>query len=70
MMGEISLINQPVLLDRTPGSIKVAPPERGIDTKDILLELGIDEKDIDRMHKEHIVWRRSHQLIELSTTTL
>lgn len=55
MMGEISLINQPVLLDRTPGSIKVAPPERGNDTKDILLELGIDEKDIDRMHKEHIV---------------
>ena len=50
-MGEISLINQPVLLDRTPGSIKVAPPERGNDTKDILLELGIDEKDIDRMHK-------------------
>ncbi len=55
VMGEISLINQPVVLDRTPSSIKVAPPERGNDTKDILLELGIDEKDIDRMHKEHIV---------------
>ncbi len=55
VMGEISLINQPVVLDRTPSSIKVAPPERGRDTKDILLELGIEEEDIERMLKEHII---------------
>lgn len=55
VMGEISLIKQPVVLDRTPSSIKVAPPERGSDTQDILLELGVDKEDLDRMRAEHII---------------
>ncbi len=55
VMGDISLITQPVVLSRTPSSIKVAPPERGHDTQDLLLELGIEEKELARMRDEHII---------------
>jgi len=55
VMGDLPLINQPVVLNRTPSSIKVAPPERGNDTKDILLELGVDEKDLDRLREENVI---------------
>jgi len=55
VMGDISLINQPVVLDRTPSSIKIAPPERGNATEEILLELGVNASEISRMRKEHIV---------------
>ena len=54
-MGGISLINQPVVLDRTPSSIKVAPPERGDSTDEILMELGVSQDDLGRMRDEHII---------------
>jgi len=44
VMGNIDLITQPVVLDRTPSSIRVAPPERGNATEEILLELGVKEE--------------------------
>jgi len=55
VMGDIALITQPVVLDRTPSSIKVAPPERGNDTQDILMELGVKEEEISQMRDEHII---------------
>lgn len=55
VMGDIDLINQPVVLGRTPSSIKVAPPERGDNTKEILLELGVDEDDLSRMLQEQVI---------------
>jgi len=55
VMGDMALIAQPVVLDRTPSSIRVAPPERGNDTDDILLELGIDKNDLVRMRNENII---------------
>ena len=55
VMGNIDLIIQPVVLDRTPSSIKVAPPERGDNTKEILLELGVKEDDLSRMLEEQII---------------
>ncbi len=55
VMGDISLINQPVVLDRTPSSIKVAPPERGDATDEILMELGVSQEDLGRMRDEHII---------------
>ncbi len=55
VMGDIALINQPVILDRTPSSIKVAPPERGNATEEILQELGVDISQLDRMRDEQIV---------------
>jgi len=55
VMGAIDLIKQPVVLERTPSSVKVAPPERGSDTQDILAELGVSEDDLSRMRDEHII---------------
>jgi len=55
VMGDIDLITQPVVLDRTPSSLKVAPPERGDNTNEILLELGVDEDNIRRMLNEQII---------------
>ena len=55
VMGDISLINQPVVLDRTPSSIKVPPPERGNATEEILNELGVDSIEFDRMRGEQII---------------
>lgn len=55
VMGDLNLIAQPVVLDRTPSSIKVAPPERGNATQDILLELGVEEEELHRMREEHII---------------
>ncbi len=55
VMGDISLIGQPVVLDRTPSSIKVASPERGNDTQEILAELGVNEDELERMMDENII---------------
>lgn len=55
VMGDISLINQPVILERTPSSIKVAPPERGNATEEILSELGIKPDEFERMREEQII---------------
>lgn len=55
VMGEIPLITQPVTLDRTPSSIKVAPPERGNDTEEILAELGVAKDQLNRMRDEQII---------------
>ncbi len=55
VMGDIDLINQPVVLTRTPSSVKVAPPERGDDTKDILMELGVKEDELSRMLDDQII---------------
>jgi len=55
VMGDINLITQPVVLDRTPSSIKVAPPERGNATQDILAELGVKKEELDRLRDEQII---------------
>lgn len=55
IMGDIALIKQPVVLERTPSHIKVAPPERGSDTDDILLELGVKREELSQMRAEQII---------------
>jgi len=55
VMGDLDLIAQPVVLDRTPSSIRVAPPERGNATEEILAELGVNEGELGRMRDEHII---------------
>ena len=55
VMGDMDLIAQPVVLDRTPSSLKVAPPERGSGTEEILQELGIDPGEFERLRKATVV---------------
>jgi len=55
VMGEIDLIAQPVVLSRTPSNVKIAPPERGDATAEILNELGVDEEALVRMREEQII---------------
>jgi len=55
VMGDLSLIAQPVVLERTPSSIKVAPPERGNATEEILSELGVNADEFSRMRDEQII---------------
>jgi len=55
VMGDLSLIAQPVVLDRTPSSITVAPPERGNATEEILSEMGVDPQEFGRMRDENII---------------
>ena len=55
VMGEIDLIAQPVVLDRTPSSIRVAPPERGNATEEVLLELGIKKEELNKMRDAQII---------------
>jgi len=55
VMGDINLIKQPVVLERTPSSVKVAPPERGNATEEILSELGVEAAELGRMRDEHII---------------
>jgi len=55
VMGEIDLIAQPVVLNRTPSSIKVAPPERGNATQEILLELGVKPEELEGMRDKQII---------------
>ena len=55
VMGDIDLVRQPVVLERTPSSVSVAPPERGNATREILMELGVAEADLDRLFDEHVI---------------
>jgi len=55
VMGDLNLITQPVVLDRTPSSIATAPPERGHNTEEILAELGVQPGELERMQREQII---------------
>jgi crotonobetainyl-CoA:carnitine CoA-transferase CaiB-like acyl-CoA transferase len=45
-LGPISLVAQPVTLSATPSSVRVAPPERGEHTEEILGEFGFQSDEI------------------------
>ncbi len=54
-LGELNLISQPVVLDRTPSSIRTASPERGQQTDELLSELGYSGDEIADLHTRNIV---------------
>ncbi|MFX1344097.1 MAG: CaiB/BaiF CoA transferase family protein [Promethearchaeota archaeon] len=53
--GKIKVTGVPVKLSDTPGEILTAPPFLGQHTKEILHDLGYDEKKIGTMYQENIL---------------
>jgi formyl-CoA transferase len=53
--GKITLVGQPMVLERTNSSLRTAPPERGQHTDDILADLGLGQADIADLRKRNVV---------------
>ena len=45
-LGKLNLVGQPVMLSGTPSALRVAPPERGEHTEDVLGEFGFGPDEI------------------------
>lgn len=53
--GKIKALGIPVKLSKTPGAVKKAAPKLGEDNRDILRELGYDDKTIDSFIEQKII---------------
>ena len=53
--GKIKVTGVPVKLSATPGEILTSPPVLGQNTKEILLELGYSDNDIEKFYQEKVV---------------
>lgn len=53
--GSIKVVGLPVNLSATPGEVGPPAPPLGAHTGDILLSLGYDERDIQRLREQHII---------------
>ena len=51
----LTLVGQPIVLSRTPASLKHMPPERGEHTDEILGELGLSTAEIAALRARTIV---------------
>ena len=54
-LGEIKLVGQAMKLSRTPSKLKKAAPEKGEHTREILTELGYNDKEIKNFKMENII---------------
>ena len=48
-LGEIRLVDQAVMMSRTPSDISVASPECGEHTDEILAEFGLSEGEVSSL---------------------
>lgn len=55
VLGEISIVGQPIKLSRTPAEIRTATPELGADTDAVLSELGYDSAAIADLRARQVV---------------
>ena len=53
--GKIKLTGVPIKLSDTPGEILTPPPVLGQHSKEILIELGYSDKNIDKMQKDGVI---------------
>ena len=54
-LGELTLVAQPVKLSGTPSSFKLAPPERGEHTDEVLREFGFSAAEISGLRASGVV---------------
>ena len=54
-LGEIDLLAQPVVLERTPSRMESAAPERGEHTADVLRGLGYDAAAIAELLRKGVI---------------
>ena len=54
-LGELTILNQPITLSRTPAELATATPDRGDHTDEILAELGLDEAAVAALRRDKIV---------------
>ena len=53
--GDIELVGQPVIMTRTPSSIRTPPPLMGEHTDEILRELGYDDERIAALRAAEVL---------------
>jgi crotonobetainyl-CoA:carnitine CoA-transferase CaiB-like acyl-CoA transferase len=53
--GAVDMVNIPVRLSDTPGSIRSPAPEVGQHTEEVLRELGYDDGEIARLRAERTI---------------
>lgn len=54
-LGELTLVAQPVKLSGTPSSFKLAPPERGEHTDEVLLEFGFSAAELADLRASGVI---------------
>ena len=55
VLGDLTVQGPPVVLSRTPGTIRTAAPDPGEHTEEILGELGCSSDEIKRFRQEGVV---------------
>lgn len=54
-LGEVTILNQPITLSRTPAKLATATPDRGDHTDEILAEIGFDQAAIATLRRDRVV---------------
>jgi formyl-CoA transferase len=54
-LGDTELVNQAVVLSRTPSSVRAGAPDKGEHTDEILREFGYDEEAIARLRDSKVI---------------
>tara|TARA_R110002124_G_scaffold81486_2_gene214814 strand:+ start:83550 stop:84743 length:1194 start_codon:yes stop_codon:yes gene_type:complete len=54
-LGELTLVGQPIKMNKTPSSMKLAPPERGEHSDEILQEFGYSPAEIAELKDAGVV---------------
>ena len=55
VMGEIELVPQPIRMNRSKSALKVAPPERGEDTDEILKAVGYTDDQLAELRGRNVI---------------